>query len=60
MESVLEELATLLRGPAKALYPDFRERLAEIEKKSEGIGWGFHDAIEGIVYHLARDLGGIR
>lgn len=60
MESVLEELATLLRGPAKALYPDFRERLAEIEKKSDGSGWGFHDAIEGIGYHLERDLGGIR
>jgi hypothetical protein len=58
MESALDELAALLHGEARALYPDFAERLATVEQMSDGIGWGFHDYIADVVGQLADELGG--
>ena len=57
VESALDELATLLRGPSRELYPQFRERLAKIEQETDGIGWGFHDFIAGAVGQLEDELG---
>lgn len=57
VESVLEELATLLRGDARELYPDFSERLASVEEMSDCVGWGFHDFIADVVGRLEDELG---
>ena len=56
MESALDELAAQLRGKARELYPDFRERLATVEQLTDGIGWGFHDFIADVVWQLEKDL----
>ena len=58
VESVLEELAALLRTEAPDLYPQFRDRLARVEQMSSGTGWGFHDFIADVVNSLEADLGG--
>ena len=57
MESALDELAALLRDEARELYPAFSERLAAVEQMTDGIGWGFHDFIAGVVGQLEEELG---
>jgi hypothetical protein len=57
VESVLTELADLLRGDARQIYPQFRDRLAEVEQASDGMGWGFHDFIAEVVWQLEDELG---
>jgi len=57
MESALNELAVLLRGHAREMYPQFRERLAKVEQMTDGIGWGFHDFIADLVGRLEDELG---
>jgi hypothetical protein len=56
MESALEELADLLRGPGREVYPDFSDRLAKVEEMTNGIGWGFHEYICDVVGQLEDDL----
>jgi hypothetical protein len=56
VESMLDELAALFRGAAKAIYPQFQGRLARLEKLTDGIGWGFHDFIGEVVGELEEDL----
>jgi len=58
VESALEELAALLRGEARVMYPQFRDRLARVEQMTDGIGWGFHDFIRDVVGHLEEELSG--
>jgi hypothetical protein len=58
VESALEELAALLRGEARGMYPQFRDRLARVEQKTDGIGWGFHDFVVDVVWQLEEELGG--
>ncbi len=58
MESALDELAALLRGEARGLYPQFRSRLAKVERITDGIGWGFHDFVGDVVGQLEEELGG--
>ena len=58
VESALEELAALLRGEARELYPPFSDRLASVEQMSDSIGWGFHDFIADVVWRLEEELGG--
>jgi len=58
MESALDELAALLRGEARGLYPQFRNRLAKVERMTDGIGWGFHDFVGDVVGQLEEELGG--
>ena len=58
VESALEELAALLRGEARALYPQFSHRLAKAERLTAGIGWGFHDFVAEVVGRLEEELGG--
>lgn len=57
VESALDELAALLRGEARGLYPSFSERLVKVEKMTEGIGWGFHDFIADVVGQLEDEIG---
>jgi hypothetical protein len=57
VESVLNEFADLLREKSRELYPEFRERLANVEKLTDGIGWGFHDAVADTVGELENKLG---
>ena len=57
VESALDELAALLRGEARELYPQFSERLARVEQMSDGIGWGFHDFVASLVGQLEDELG---
>jgi len=52
VESALEELAALLQGEARELYPQFRDRLAAVEQMTSGIGWGFHDYVAEVVAQL--------
>ena len=58
VESALDELATLLRGEARVMYPQFRDRLARVEQMTDGIGWGFHDFVGDVVGRLEEELGG--
>ena len=57
VESALDELASLLRGDARELYPHFSERLARVEQMSDCVGWGFHDFIADVVGQLVDELG---
>ena len=52
VESTLDELAALLQGEARELYPQFRDRLAAVEQMTDGVGWGFHDFISDVVGRL--------
>lgn len=56
VESALKELAVLLRGAARELYPQFSVRLANVEQMSDGVGWGFHDFIVDVVGQLADEF----
>jgi hypothetical protein len=58
VESALKELAALLRGDGRELYPQFSERLAKVEQMTDGIGWGFHDYVGDVVGQLEEELGG--
>ena len=55
IESALDELAALLRTHAE-LYPSLAERLDKVEQLTDGIGWGFHDFIAGVVSQLKDEL----
>ncbi|HEY5778905.1 MAG TPA: hypothetical protein VIT00_09215 [Terrimicrobiaceae bacterium] len=58
VESALDELAALLRGEAREMYPQLLDRLATGEQMSGGIGWGFHDFVRDDVGRLKEELGG--
>jgi hypothetical protein len=57
IESALNELATLLRGKARDLYPQFSDRLTEVEYMARNVGWGFCDYITEVVGQLEDELG---
>lgn len=57
VESALTELAGLLRGEARELYPQLQDRLATVEQITSGIGWGLHDFIGVVVGQLEEELG---
>jgi hypothetical protein len=56
VESVLVELAALLRNEGRMLCPQFRNRLARLEKTAEDIGWGFGDFVGDVVQELDMEL----
>jgi len=58
VESALDELAALLRGDARGMYPQVRARLARVKQMTDGIGWGFHDFVADVVWQLEEELGG--
>jgi hypothetical protein len=57
LESALTELADLIRDEPQALYPQFSDRLASLEKLADGIGWGFHDFVRDVVWNLEAEFG---
>jgi hypothetical protein len=57
VESALDELAALLHGEARGLYPQLSGRLARVEQITDGIGWGFHDYIADVVAQLEEEFG---
>lgn len=57
VESALNELAALLRGEARSLYAQLEDRLANVEQKVSGIGWGFGDCVSDVIAQLYDDLG---
>jgi hypothetical protein len=57
VESVLDELATLLLREVPEVYPQVNGRLARVEQLTDGIGWGFHDYISDVVWQLEAELG---
>lgn len=57
VESALDELAVLLLGKAREMYPQFSDRLASVEQMTAGIGWGFHDFVGDVVGRLEDELG---
>lgn len=56
VESVLVELAGLLRGAGREMYPQFRDRLARLDERAASIGWGFHDFVGDVVRLLEQEL----
>ncbi|HEY8184517.1 MAG TPA: hypothetical protein VIF64_00530 [Pyrinomonadaceae bacterium] len=56
LESALDELAALLHDEAREVYPQLSERLARVERMTDGIGWGFHDYIGDVVGQLEDEL----
>lgn len=56
VESTFEELAKLLRGPARSLYPEFQARLDHVEFITRPVGWGFHDFVADTVATLEEEL----
>ncbi len=56
VESALYDLAALLQGEARELYPQFRDRLAAVEQMTAGIGWGFHDFVSDVVGRLEETV----
>ena len=57
LESAWQEVATLLRGEARDLYPQVRDRPAQVEQMADGIGWGYGDFVTDLVYRLEEALG---
>ena len=53
---MLDELAELLRGEVRGLYPQFKYRLAHLKHISSEIGWGFGDHVQEVVDELKEEL----
>ncbi|CAN5353633.1 hypothetical protein BH10PSE16_BH10PSE16_40960 [soil metagenome] len=58
VESVLDELAALLLGEARSLYPGFESRLARVKKMTADMGWGFGDHVREVVSELEERFAG--
>lgn len=56
LESVLHEMTQLLRNEEPALYPQFRERILQLDVYADRIGWGYGDALREHVHVLEADL----
>ena len=56
LESALGELAALLRGRAREMYPQLCGRLAKVELVARGIGWGYGDRVFEVVEYLKNAL----
>ena len=56
LESALDELAGLLRGKAREMYPQLIERLTQVELMAGGIGWGYGDRVFEVVEDLKDAL----
>lgn len=56
LESALDELAALLLGKARAMYPQLSERLTQVNLMANGIGWGYGDRVFEVVEDLKAEL----
>ncbi|WP_143101158.1 hypothetical protein [Paenibacillus sp. 1_12] len=41
----------------QALYNLYRDRLKAIVVDTDGIGWGFHDQLDGMFFEIAQEFG---
>ena len=54
-DSVLSELVQLLKKPGRGeLYAHFRDRLQELARRADCIGWGYGDSVEDQVEGVER------
>jgi hypothetical protein len=58
LESVLNELTTLLLGEGRECYPQCRDRLARVEQLANHIGWGYGDYVCEQMAMLEDELAG--
>lgn len=58
LESMLNELAELLVGSDRELYPKFRERIQRLATRARDIGWSYGDALRDQAYRLENELAG--
>ena len=58
LESALNELTELLRGPGRECYPQCRHRLGRIVQLANHIGWGYGDYVRDHVAMLEDELAG--
>ena len=58
LESVLGEMTKLLLKDQPALYPQFQERILQLEAHADRIGWGYGDALRDHVRMLEAELAG--
>src|SRR6266404_196938 len=58
LESALNELTELLRGPGRECYPQCRHRLGCIVQLANHIGWGYGDYVRDHVVMLEDELAG--
>ena len=58
LESVLHELTQLLRKDDPVLYPQFRERIQQLDAHADHIGWGDGDALRAHIGVLDTELAG--
>jgi hypothetical protein len=57
LESALSELSALFYREARELYPQFRDRLARVDRLASAVGWGFCDFVADVVAELEDELG---
>ncbi|HEY3852947.1 MAG TPA: hypothetical protein VGO67_00980 [Verrucomicrobiae bacterium] len=57
LESVLNEMVSLLLRQSPESYPRFRERIQRLAILAGGIGWGYGDAVRDQVFILEEKLG---
>ena len=56
LESALNELAGLLRGQAREMYPSLSDRLSKVALVAGGIGWGYGDHVLEVVEDLKDEF----
>ena len=56
LESALKELAALLRGAGREMYPRFRDRFVRVEQLANHIGWGYGDYVREQIALLEDEL----
>ncbi len=57
-ESALSEMAGLLKTDDGAkVYPQFQKRIDQLKKAAYGMGWGYGDAVGGIIAELEAFVG---
>ena len=57
LDSVLADLARLLIDEAPELYPQFEERLQQLDYEASNIGWGYCDSVREQIQMLENTLG---
>jgi TusA-related sulfurtransferase len=56
METVYENVLNKIRASEEdRLFMKFKERLEDIVKNTDGIGWGFHDQLAGLYYEIESE-----
>lgn len=58
MESMYQNVVNKIRAAKDpGLYSLYRDRLNAIVVNTDGIGWGFHDQLDGMFFEIAQEFG---